>query len=167
MHTQCAHSANTWPTIDVPLPALHEAIRALSDTAGAAPSHLCNTWRWLTLEGAVAAFVKAHPQDDPSVPTVGQGPAVQALENQSVHGWSGFWRVGALRPGAVPYRLQCRVDSCGPPTRLGGKAGQLIGLPRARPPHGGRGRGRGQDGGGASRPRPRAQRQYGGRRTTP
>ena len=42
-------------TTYVPLPALHEAIRALSDTAGAAPSHLCNTWRWLTLEGELYA----------------------------------------------------------------------------------------------------------------
>ena len=37
-------------TTDVPLPALHEAIRALSDTTGAAPSHLLDTWRRLTLE---------------------------------------------------------------------------------------------------------------------
>ena len=42
-------------TTDVPLPALHEAIRALSDTAGTTPSHLCDTWRWLTLEGELYA----------------------------------------------------------------------------------------------------------------
>ena len=45
-------------TTDVPLPALHElheAVRALNDTTGAAPSHLCDTWRWLTLEGELYA----------------------------------------------------------------------------------------------------------------
>ena len=42
-------------TTDVPLPALHEAIRALGDTTGAAPAYLCDTWRWLTLEGELFA----------------------------------------------------------------------------------------------------------------
>ena len=42
-------------TTDVPLPALHEAITALGDTTGAAPGHLCDTWRWLTLEGELSA----------------------------------------------------------------------------------------------------------------
>ena len=37
------------------MPALHEAIRTLSDTTGAVPSHLCDTWRWLTLEGELYA----------------------------------------------------------------------------------------------------------------
>ena len=40
---------------DVPLPTPHEAIRALGDTTGAAPGHLCDTWRWLTLEGELSA----------------------------------------------------------------------------------------------------------------
>ena len=38
-------------TTDVPLPALHEAITALGDTAGTAPRHLSDPWHWLTLEG--------------------------------------------------------------------------------------------------------------------
>ena len=42
-------------TTGVPLPALHEAIKALSGTTGAAPSHLCDTWRRLTLEGELYA----------------------------------------------------------------------------------------------------------------
>ena len=42
-------------TTNVPLPALHEAIRALGDTTGTAPGHLCDTWRWLTLEGELSA----------------------------------------------------------------------------------------------------------------
>ena len=42
-------------TTDVPLPTLHEAIRALSDTTGAAPSHLCDTWRWFAVEGELYA----------------------------------------------------------------------------------------------------------------
>ena len=42
-------------TIDVPLPPLHEAVRALSDTTDAAPSHLCDTWQWLTLDGELYA----------------------------------------------------------------------------------------------------------------
>ena len=40
-------------TTYVPLPALHEAMRALTDTTGVAPSHLCDTWRWLTGGGAL------------------------------------------------------------------------------------------------------------------
>ena len=42
-------------TTDVPLPALHEAIIALSETTGTAPGHLCDTWCWLTLEGELYA----------------------------------------------------------------------------------------------------------------
>ena len=42
-------------TTDVPLPALHEAIRALGDATGTAASHLCDTWRWLALEGELSA----------------------------------------------------------------------------------------------------------------
>ena len=38
-------------TTDVLLPAVHEAVRALNDTMGAAPRRLCDTWWWLTLEG--------------------------------------------------------------------------------------------------------------------
>ena len=30
------------------MPALHEGVRALT---GKEPSHLCDSWRWLTLEG--------------------------------------------------------------------------------------------------------------------
>ena len=43
-------------TTDVPLPALHEAVRALGDTTGAAPSQLCDTCRWLTPEGELFAM---------------------------------------------------------------------------------------------------------------
>ena len=42
-------------TTDARLPALHEATRALGDTTGAAPGHLYDTWRWLTLEGELSA----------------------------------------------------------------------------------------------------------------
>ena len=42
-------------TTDVPLASLHEAIRALGDAAGTAPGHLCDTWRWLALEGELSA----------------------------------------------------------------------------------------------------------------
>ena len=42
-------------TTDVPLPALHKAIRALGDTAGTAPGNLCDTWRRLTLEVELSA----------------------------------------------------------------------------------------------------------------
>ena len=42
-------------TTDVPLPAVHQAIRSLGDTTEAAPGHLCDTWRWLTLEGELSA----------------------------------------------------------------------------------------------------------------
>ena len=37
-------------TKDVPLPARHEAVRAVSDATGTTPGHPCDTWRWLTLE---------------------------------------------------------------------------------------------------------------------
>ena len=40
--------------IDVPLPALHEAIIALDDRAGTAPGHPCGSWRQLTLEGELS-----------------------------------------------------------------------------------------------------------------
>ena len=40
---------------NVPLRARHEAIGAFGDAAGAAPGHLCDTWRWLTLEGELFA----------------------------------------------------------------------------------------------------------------
>ena len=42
-------------TADVPSPALHVAIRALSDTTAAARYDLFDTWRWLTLEGELYA----------------------------------------------------------------------------------------------------------------
>ena len=42
-------------TTEVPLPALHDAIRALSDTTGTTLGHLCDTWRWLTMEGELYA----------------------------------------------------------------------------------------------------------------
>ena len=38
-------------TTGVPLPAPHEAIRALGEVTDKAPTHLCDTWRWLALEG--------------------------------------------------------------------------------------------------------------------
>ena len=47
-------------TTDAPLPALHEAIRALGDTADTAPGHLCDTWRWLTLQGEFSAASDLH-----------------------------------------------------------------------------------------------------------
>ena len=60
-----------------------------------------------TVTQAVADFVKAHPQDDPSVPAVGQGPAVQAQKtNQSMGGrGSGGW--AHSDPGQFP--LGCNV----------------------------------------------------------
>ena len=42
-------------TTDIPLPALHGAIRALGEVADKAPTHLCDTWRWLALEGDLYA----------------------------------------------------------------------------------------------------------------
>ena len=37
------------------MPALHEAIRAPGEVANKAPTHLCNSWRWLALEGELCA----------------------------------------------------------------------------------------------------------------
>ena len=64
-----------------------------------------------TVTQAVAYFVKAHPQDDPSVPAAGQHPAVQAHKsNQST---------GSRRSGGgliliwqISSGLQCPMDCC-------------------------------------------------------
>ena len=42
-------------TTNVPLPALHEAIRALGEVTSKTATHLCDTWRWLVLEGELYA----------------------------------------------------------------------------------------------------------------
>ena len=42
-------------TTDIPLPALHEAIRALGEVTGKASAHLYGTWRRLALEGDLYA----------------------------------------------------------------------------------------------------------------
>ena len=42
-------------TAHVSLLALHEAIRAMGDTTNQAPVHLCDSWRWLALEGELCA----------------------------------------------------------------------------------------------------------------
>ena len=42
-------------TTDVPVSALHEAIRAPGEVTGKTPTHLCDTWRWLVLEGELYA----------------------------------------------------------------------------------------------------------------
>ena len=47
-------------TTDVPLPALHAAMRALGEVTGKARTHLCDTWRWLALEGDL--YVVSHLQ---------------------------------------------------------------------------------------------------------
>ena len=41
---------------DVSMPALHEAIRALGGVANKAPTHLCESRRWLALEGELCAI---------------------------------------------------------------------------------------------------------------
>ena len=38
-------------TTHILLPTLHEATRALGEVTDKAPTHLCDTWRWLALEG--------------------------------------------------------------------------------------------------------------------
>ena len=42
-------------TSDVSLPALHEVIRTLGDITIQTPMHLCDSWRWLALEGELCA----------------------------------------------------------------------------------------------------------------
>ena len=61
-----------------------------------------------TVTQAVADFVKAHPQDDPSVPAAGQGPAVQAQKtNQSTGGRAaGGWAHSDLAHVTVGCNVQ-------------------------------------------------------------
>ena len=57
---------------------------------------------------AIADFIKAHPQNDPSVPPTGQGPAVQARKaNQATRGrGSGGW--AHFDPAQFP--VSCNVQ---------------------------------------------------------
>ena len=60
-----------------------------------------------TVTQAVVDFVKAHPQDDPSVPAVGQSPAVQAQKtNESTCSW-GFG--GWAHSDAAQFPVGCNV----------------------------------------------------------
>ena len=51
----CLQSLLCEYTTNVPLLALHEAIRVLGEVTGKTPTHLCDTWRWLALEGELYA----------------------------------------------------------------------------------------------------------------